>query len=123
MNLPENLKYNKDNSWVKFDGETATVGVAEPATKKVEFVFIQLPEKGKITKGDTYVSLEGIKWSGHLASPVTGTVTEVNEQLFDEPSKINEDPYGQWIMKVTLADPNEVEELMDSDQAKKEYGE
>ncbi|MFP4423944.1 MAG: glycine cleavage system protein H [Candidatus Woesearchaeota archaeon] len=121
MNLPDNLKYNKDNSWVKVEGDIATVGVIEPAAKKVEFVFIQLPEKKEIKKGDTYVSLEGVKWSGHLSSPVTGEVIEVNEPLFDEPSKINEDPYGEWIMKVKLDDPKEAENLMDSEQAKKEY--
>ncbi|MFO7710461.1 MAG: glycine cleavage system protein GcvH [Candidatus Woesearchaeota archaeon] len=122
MNLPESLRYNNDNSWVKVEGDTATVGVVEPATKKVEFVFIQLPEKDKeIKQGDTYVSLEAVKWSGHLSSPVTGKVIEVNESLFDEPSKINEDPYGAWVMKVKLDDPKEVESLMDSEQAKKEY--
>lgn len=123
--FPEQLKYNKDNSWVKVEGETATVGIIAPAAKKVqEFVFIQLPEKGKkIKQGENYVSVEAVKWSGHLSSPLSGEITEVNESLFDEPANINEDPYGSWIMKVKLDDPKEVEDLMGSEQAKKEYGE
>lgn len=123
--FPQELKYNKDNSWVKIDGNIATVGVVEPAAEKVqEFVFIQLPQKGqKIKQGENYASLEAVKWSGHLSSPVSGEITEVNDELFDEPSKINEDPYGAWIMKVKMDDPKEAESLMDSEQAKKEYGE
>ncbi|MEM4245324.1 MAG: glycine cleavage system protein H, partial [Candidatus Nanoarchaeia archaeon] len=78
--LPADLLYNKDYSWVKLRGDVAEVGIIEPAAKKVkEFVFIKLPEKSKIIKqGDTYVSLEAVKWSGHLSSPVSGEVIEVN---------------------------------------------
>lgn len=114
--LPKNLKYNKDYSWVKIEKDIASVGAIEPAAKKVkEFVFINLPEKGKkINKGETYVSLEAVKWSGHLSSPVSGEIVDVNEGLFDEPSKINKDPYGSWIMKVKLSKPDEEKELMGS---------
>ncbi len=103
--LPDDLLYNDDNSWVKLQGDTATVGVIEPAAKSVEeFVFIQLPEKGKdIKEGEIYVSLEAVKWSGHLKSPVSGQITEINEELFDDPSLINKQPYKSWIMKVKLA--------------------
>jgi len=122
--FPENLYYNKDYSWVQIDKDVATVGVVGPAAKRVkEFVFIKLPEKGKkIKKGDTYVSLEAVKWSGHLSSPVSGEIVEVNEALFNEPSKINKDPYNSWVMKVKLDDLNEVEGMMTSEEAAKFYG-
>lgn len=122
---PKELKYNKDYSWVKKDGDRVSVGIISPSAKKVkEFVFIKLPEKEKdIKRGDTYVSVEAVKWSGHLSSPVSGKITEVNEALFDEPAKINEDPYGSWIMKVELKDPEEFDGLMDSEEAKKYYEE
>lgn len=122
--FPDNLKYNKDNSWVKTEDGTATVGVVSKAAENAqEFAFIKLPEKGKrIKKGDTYVSLEAVKWSGHLSSPVTGEITDVNNELFDDPSKINKDPYGSWIMKVKLDYPKEVDGLMDAEEAEKEYG-
>ncbi|MGM5484672.1 MAG: glycine cleavage system protein H [Nanobdellota archaeon] len=121
--FPGNLKYNKDNSWVKVEGDTATIGVVSKAAENAqEFAFIKLPEKGKkIKQGDTYVSLEAVKWSGHLSSPVTGEVVEVNDPLFDDPSKINNDPYGEWIMKVRMDDPRETDSLMDAEEAKKKY--
>jgi len=121
--FPKDLKYNKDYSWIKIEKDIATVGVIEPAAKKVkEFVFIKLPEKGKkIKQGETYVSLEAVKWSGHLSSPVSGDIIEVNDSLFDEPSKINKTPYKSWIMKVKLENKSKITDLMDSKKAVKFY--
>jgi len=117
--FPEKLYYNDDYSWVRLDGDTAIVGVSDFGAKLVkQFVFVELPKKGKeIKKGDVYVSLESIKWSGHLKSPVSGTIVDVNESLFDNPEIINKEPYGKgWIMKVKLSDKNELKELMNADQ-------
>ncbi len=117
--FPEKLYYNDDYSWVRLDGDTAVVGVSDFGAKLVkQFVFVELPKKGKeIKKGDVYVSLESIKWSGHLKSPVSGTIVDVNESLFDNPEIINKEPYGKgWIMKVKLSDKNELKELMNADQ-------
>ena len=111
-NLPDDLQYNKDSSWVRVDGDIATVGIIEPAAKKVkEFVFVQLPEKKSISAGETYVTLEAVKWTGHLKSPVSGEIVEVNEEVYDEPSKINTNPYKAWIMKVKLSDTKEINDL------------
>jgi len=117
--LPKELLYNKDYSWVKIEGDIAIVGVIDSAAKKVkEFVFVNLPEKGKkIKQGETYVSLEAVKWSGHLSSPVSGEIVEVNEKLFDEPSLINRDPYGCWIMKVKMSNKEELKMLMNAKEA------
>ncbi len=93
----------EDNSWVKTDAGIATVGIKKESVSKVkEIIFIELPKKGPIKKGDKYVTLEAQKWSGHIESPVDGEIIEVNEELFDDPSKINKDPQGSWIMKVKL---------------------
>ncbi len=103
--LPENLLYNKDYSWIEIDGDVATLGITNLASERVsEFVFIDLPKKGaKIKKGDTYVSLEALKWSGHLESPFGGEIVEVHDELFDEPEIINKDPYGDgWIVKIKI---------------------
>ncbi len=72
-------------------------------------MFVKLPENGqKIKKGEIYVSLEAIKWSGHLSSPFSGEIIEVNEEIFDEPSIINRDPYGKgWIAKIKLLNKEE----------------
>ncbi len=118
--LPADLFYNRDYSWVKVEGETATLGVIEPAADKVkEFVFAKLPKKGEtLSRGETYVTLEALKWSGQLSSPVSGEIIEVNQDVFDQPSLINKDPYGQgWIAKVKLEKPEETKELLDSSQA------
>ena len=113
---PSNLLYNDDFSWIKIENDTAVLGVIGSAAKKVkEFVFIQLPEKGKkVKKGDVYVSLEAMKWSGQLSSPFSGEIIDVNIDLFDEPSKINENPYKEWIAKIKLDNPSEKDDLMDS---------
>ncbi len=121
-NLPNNLLYNQDYSWARIENETAVLGVIKPAADKIkEFVFIKLPKEGQILKqGETYVSLEALKWSGHLSSPFSGEIIEVNENLFDEPAIINRDPYGQgWIAKIKISDQREVEKLFKVDEAQK----
>ncbi len=120
QDLPENLLYNRDFSWVKIDGQTATLGITKPAADKVkEFVFIKLPKEGQAVKrGESYTSLEALKWSGHISSPLSGKIIEVHEKLFDNPSIINQDPYGEgWIAKLKIDNQDEVEKLLDSDQA------
>ena len=119
--FPNDLKYNDDYSWIRVvdeDNGIVSVGISDFGAKLVkQFVFIDLPEKGKrIKKGDTYVSLESIKWSGHLKSPVSGEIMDVNEELFDEPERINKEPYKSWIIKVKLDDKDELNDLMDSKQ-------
>jgi glycine cleavage system H protein len=119
--LPTNLLYNNDYSWVKIEGDVATLGITKTACDKVqEFVFVKLPEKSQqIKKGETYVSLEAIKWSGHLSSPLSGEVVEVNEDIFDEPSMINEDPYGKgWIAKIKMKDISEKDDLIEASAVK-----
>ncbi len=123
--FPKKLKYNKDYSWISIQDEMAVIGVVGSAAKRIEeFIFINLPITGKnIKKGDNYVSLEAVKWSGHLSSPVSGDIVEVNNSLFEEPSKINKNPYGSWIMKVKLKNKDEIENLMNANDAKKFYEE
>ena len=109
---PKGLKHDGNYSWVKIEGDTATIGlIKEEVDKAKEFVFVQLPEKGeKLKKGERYLALEAVKWSGEIESPVTGEVVEVNDDLFDEPATINNDPYGEgWIAKVKLSDKNELD--------------
>ncbi|MDZ7798707.1 MAG: glycine cleavage system protein GcvH [Patescibacteria group bacterium] len=121
-NLPNNLLYNQDYSWARIENNTAVLGVIKPAADKVkEFVFIKLPQKGqRLKKGETYVSLEALKWSGHLGSPLSGEITEVNDPLFDEPSIINKDPYGEgWIAKIKISNQEEVKKLIKADKTQK----
>lgn len=119
--LPEDLKYNKDYSWVKIKDKKAKIGIIKPAADKVkQFVFIDLPKEGeKIEKGDTYTSLEAVKWSGHLSSPLSGKITEVKQELFNKPTLLNKDPYKNWIMKIKISNPQETKELMNAEKANK----
>jgi glycine cleavage system H protein len=122
MDLPKNLKYS-EHLWVKEETGTATVGVTDYALAQVkEVVFIDLPKKGDIKKGQTLFSLESVKWSGHIESPVSGTVSEVNDSLFDEPEKLNNAPYESWVCKIKLSKPEELKELMDATEAAKLAG-
>lgn len=120
-NLPDNLYYNQDYSWIKIDQDKAILGIIKPASDRVqEFVFANLPEKGKIIKkGEIYASLEAVKWSGHLSSPLSGEIIEVNEAVFDEPKIINQDPYGQgWIAKLKLTNLEEKKDLFSAETIK-----
>ncbi len=120
MSFPKELLYNKNHSWVKKENGKCKVGIVKYSVDKADqIVFINLPSEGKeLNIGDVYVSVESVKWSGHLESPVKGKVVKVNEKLFDEPELINEDPYGSWIMEVEVEDYGS---LMDSEEAKNEY--
>lgn len=120
--LPQNLLYNKDYSWIKLNDDVAILGIIKPSADKVkEFIFIQLPEENKnIKKDETYCSLEAIKWSGHLSSPLSGKILEVNKPLFDNPTIINKDPYGDgWIMKLKISDKSELTRLIKANDAEK----
>lgn len=115
------LLYDQNYSWVKINGDEAILGITKPAADKVqEFVFANLPEKGqKLSQGDTYASLEAMKWSGHLSSPLSGEVVEVNDEVFEEPSIINQDPYGKgWLAKIKLTNPEEKKDLFTAEQLK-----
>ncbi len=117
--FPEKFLYDKGYSWVKIEGDVAEVGIARPlASAAKEFIFIELPKKGYIKKNDVYVSLESVKWTGHLESPVEGEIIEVNNKLFDEPSLINKEPYKNWIMKVKLS--KKPDDLLNAEQKSKE---
>lgn len=118
MDFPKNLKYDEKYLWIHINEDVATVGIIKNAAELVkEFVFIQLPELGKIKKGENLVSLEAMKWSGEIDSPLTGEIIEVNNDLFDEPSIINKDPYGKgWIAKIRIINNKELNALLSADE-------
>jgi len=112
--LPDDRFYDDQYTWIKMEENLVSVGIVKPAADLVkEFVFIQLPKKGKkIKKGEVYVSVEAVKWSGHMKSPVTGTIEEVNDKLFDDPSLINKNPYQEWIVKIKVEHREELKDLI-----------
>ena len=103
MNIPEELKYTKSHEWVREEADgTVYVGLTDFAQSELsDLVFVGLPEVGdEVEAGETFADVESVKAASDVYSPVTGTVAEVNEELMDAPEKINEDPYGAWLVKV-----------------------
>ena len=116
MNTPKELKYAKTHEWVRFTSETeCEVGLSDYAQNELgDLVFVNLPQAGdEAVKGETICDVESVKAVSDVYAPVSGTITEVNEELLDSPEKINEDPYGTWIFR--LEDVTGAEDLLDAD--------
>lgn len=114
---PDELRYTKDHEWIKVEGGTATVGITQYAQEALgDIVFVELPGTGEsFEAGDVLGSIESVKAVSDVYTPVSGEVKAVNEALEDAPETINSDPYGAgWILKMTIENESELEELMDS---------
>jgi len=114
---PEDLRYHPEHDWVRTDGDTATFGITWYAQEQLgEVVHFEPPAVGAtVTKGQPYTEVESVKAVSDVVAPLSGEVVEVNEALADEPEPINEDPYGDgWLAKVRMADPSELDDLMDA---------
>jgi glycine cleavage system H protein len=114
MAYPATYRYTKEHEWINVAGTTGTVGITDYAQGTLgDIVFVELPKPGTaIERGKVFGSVESVKAVSDLYSPVTGTVTEINEELATSPEKINTDAHGAWMLKVTLTDPSEVEQLL-----------
>ena len=114
MNFPAELKYSKDHEWVKFEGDTAIIGISDFAQDALgDVVFVNLPGEGdEATAGEAFGDVESVKAVSDLVSPVSGTIVAVNEELNDAPETLNADPYGAWIIKVEGVTAQE--ELLDA---------
>ena len=112
------LKFTDDHEWLKIEGDIATVGITTHATEQLgDIVFIELPEVGaEFSKDDDCAVVESVKAASDVYMPLDGEITEVNEAIVEEPSKVNEDPMGAgWFFKVKLANVADAEGLMDQD--------
>src|ERR1700727_3127833 len=114
MAYPATYRYTKEHEWIEAAGKTGRVGITDYAQNTLgDIVFVDLPKVGSsVEKGKVFGSVESVKAVSDLYSPVTGTVTEINEELATSPEKINSDAHGAWMLKVTLTDPAEVEQLL-----------
>ena len=112
----EGLYYAESHEYVKVEGEFGYVGITDYAQHELgNVVYVDMPEvDDEVTAGEEFGAVESIKAASDLLSPVSGTVVEVNEELEDQPEKINEDAFGNWIIKVKLSDPSELDNLMDA---------
>ncbi len=119
MNIPEDLKYAQTDEWVRVDGDSGTVGVSDFAQDQlsdVVFVEVAVSTGDTVKKDDVIATIESVKAAADVLAPVSGTVTEINEDLPQSPELVNSDPYGKaWLIKMDLSKPAELDKLMDSE--------
>jgi glycine cleavage system H protein len=114
MAYPTDRKYTKEHEWVRVDGTSASVGITDYAQQSLgDIVFVELPKVGaELAAGKAFGTVESVKAVSDIYAPVSGTVIEVNGELATSPEKVNKDPHGAWMVKLTLKNPKEVEGLM-----------
>lgn len=112
------LRFTEEHEWLRQDGDEVVVGITEHAAEQLgDLVFVELPAEGTtVAKGDEVVTIESVKAASDISAPLDGQITEVNTAIVENPGKVNEDPMEDgWFFKMTLADPSELEGLMDEE--------
>ncbi|MDE5626725.1 MAG: glycine cleavage system protein GcvH [Paramuribaculum sp.] len=112
--------YNPTHEYARVDGNIAYIGITDYAQHALgNIVYVDMPEVGDdVTAGEDFGAVESVKAASDLFSPVSGAVVEINEHLIDNPRLINEDADKNWIIKVELTDPSELDSLMDEETYK-----
>ena len=112
--------FSKTHEYVTVDGDSAVIGISDFAQKALgNVVYVDMPEEGdEITAGEDFGAVESVKAASDLIAPVSGEVVETNEALVDNPRLVNDDCKANWIIKITLSDPSELDSLMDEDAYK-----
>ena len=112
----EGLYYSESHEWVKVEGNVAIVGITDFAQHAMgDLSYVDMPEvDDELEAGEEFGAVESVKAASDLYSPVSGTVVEINEELEDAPELLNQDAFANWIMKVEMSDPSELEALMDA---------
>ena len=119
MSVPNELKYTKDHEWISIDGDTATIGITEFAQGELgDIVYVEVETVDEeLDSEEVFGTVEAVKTVSDLFMPMAGEVIEFNELLETNPEKVNEDPYGDgWMIKVKIANPSELEELLSASQ-------
>ena len=111
----EGLRYSESHEYIRVEGEYGSIGISDYAQHALgNVVYVDMPEvDDEVTAGEEFGAVESVKAASDLISPVSGTVVEVNEALEDKPELLNEDAFANWIIKVQLSDPSELDALMD----------
>lgn len=118
MSIPDNLRYSSDHEWALAEGDQVRIGITDYAQDALgDVVYVEVPEVGsRVEQGEAFGEVESTKSVSELFAPVTGVVSEVNDELVGSPQRLNEDPYGDgWICVVACDDLAELDNLLDSD--------
>ncbi|MCL4160089.1 UNVERIFIED_CONTAM: hypothetical protein GTU68_006901 [Idotea baltica] len=116
MNIPSELKYTKDHEWISIEGDVATVGITDFAQSELgDIVYVDVDTlDDTVEEGEVFGSVEAVKTVSDLFMPLSGEVTEFNEELEDDPELVNTDPYGKgWMIKIAISDASEIDNLLD----------
>ena len=125
MEIKPNLKYTKDHEWISIDGNNATIGITDYAQGELgDIVYVEIESIGdSLNKEEIFGSVEAVKTVSDLFIPVSGEITEMNENLEDNPELINDDPYGHgWIIKMRINDSSELNDLLSPEEYKELVG-
>ena len=114
MAYPAAYRYTREHEWIEVEGKNGKVGITDYAQQSLgDIVFVDLPKPGSaIEAGKVFGSVESVKAVSDLYSPVSGTVSAINEDLVTAPEKLNADAYGTWILEVALSNPADVDKLL-----------
>lgn len=114
----ESLRYSETHEWVKVEGDIAIVGVTDFAQSEMgDITYVDMPDvDDEVVKDEAFGALESVKASSDLICPVSGVVVENNEALEDAPELVNQDPYENWIIKVKMSDPEELNDLISAEE-------
>lgn len=119
MEFPPGLRYTKEHEWIRVEGNQAYVGITDYAQHELgDVVYVELPEPGGAVRHmEPFGVVESVKAVSDLFSPITGSVKQINEELFNRPELVNSDPYGQgWMIVVEIGELSELESLLTADQ-------
>ena len=125
MEFPKELKYSKDHEWLRIEGNNAIIGITEFAQGELgDIVFVDVDTQGEeLGKEEVFGSVEAVKTVSDLFMPINGEVLSFNKKLEDEPELINLDPYEEgWIIKISISDVTELDELLDASEYKELVG-
>ncbi|MBX7140259.1 MAG: glycine cleavage system protein GcvH [Chitinophagales bacterium] len=117
MNFPDNIKYTKDHEWIRTEGNIAYVGITDFAQSELgDIVYVDIPTLNQsLKKDEVFGTVEAVKTVSDLLLPVSGKILEINGALNDQPESVNKDPYGDgWMVKISVDNPAELNELMDA---------
>ena len=123
---PEDLRYHTEHDWARIEGDEAVLGITWYAQDSLgELVLFDGPEVGAmLQKDESYAEVESVKAVSDVIAPLSGEVVAVNQKAVDEPETVNEDPYGEgWLVRIRLADPAEVDALLDVEAYKQHLAE